>query len=280
MKNWIPLVFILFGCGSGLEIDQERQKLVIEGEIEAGQKPRIYLTLSSGYYDPVDSINLLDLIVTTARVAISDGENEEVLTLYRNKERFPPYYYEADDIIGEVGKTYSLEVISRGETYTATTTILPPKSLDSLWFEVIEDFDTLGNVWISFYDDLNQVDYYRIQSQVVEEEDRFVSVYQGTISDRNFNDSHIELPIYKGAQSFTSVSKKTFYHIDHAVNIRFCVIDKASFDFWKTLEREQYLAGNPFGSSGNEVTSNISGTKSALGVWSGCSCTYYTIDPK
>ncbi len=274
---WLTCVLVISGCDTEIDLGKTEQKLVIEGFIEQGQYPRVYLTLSSGYYDAVDSLSLLDLIVPTARVAISDGENEEVLTLFRNTERFPPYYYKATDLVGEVGKTYTLEVISKGETYSATTTIPEPVSLDSIWFEIKEDSDSLGNIWLSLKDDSMKKDYYRVFTQTINEEKRFVPVYQSTFSDKTFNGEAFSFPLLRGAQSFTSVSDDAFYKKGTTVKVKFCAIDKAHFDFWRSLEQELYTTGNPFGSVGNEVVSNISGTKPVLGVWGGYAVKNYQI---
>ncbi len=111
----IVSMLLIWGCEPIEEgLPTSEQKLVIDGAIEQGQFPIVYLTLSSGFYDPVDSMNLLDLIVTTARVSVSDGENEEVLTLFRNEGYFPPYYYRGTALRGVIGKEYTLEVRSRG----------------------------------------------------------------------------------------------------------------------------------------------------------------------
>lgn len=273
---FFQLTFV-FACSSEFEIEKQDSKLVVEGYIENGKFPKVYLTLSSGFYDPVDSTNLLELVVTTARVAVSDGEMEEVLTLFRNTERFPPFYYEATDLIGEEGKTYRLNVRSRGEEYNAITTIPATRQLDSIWFENSNNSDSLGNIWLQWTDQVGEGNYYRIFSQVMNENKGYLPVYQSTIGDRPFDGVSFSLPLFQGTQSLTSVDNKALYKRGTTVNVRFTSIDKAHFDFWKSLEQEQSLAGNPFGSVGNEIESNITGTKNSLGVWGGYASTYYKI---
>ncbi len=274
----IVSMLLIWGCEPIEEgLPTVEQKLVIDGAIEQGQFPVVYLTLSSGFYDPVDSMNLLDLIVTTARVSVSDGENEEVLTLFRNEGYFPPYYYRGTALRGVIGKEYTLEVRSRGETYTATTTIPAPVALDSLWFLQDGPSDSLVNIWVRFKDDGSAVNRYRSFTRIISKNDRYIPAYQSTLSDRAFNGESFRYPILKQPADFTKVAQDVYFTKGDTVNVKFCTLDQVHFDFWRTLERELYSAGNPFGSSGNEVESNIRGTKPALGVWGGYGASYHRI---
>lgn len=272
------LSVMLAGC-----VDLERDlpkpevKIVIDGVIEQGAFPIVYLTLSSGFYDPVDSSSLLDLIVTTARVSVSDGEQEEVLTLFRSEEFFPPYYYRGTDLRGETGKTYTLEVRSRGEVYTAVTTIPEPVALDSIWFEKDTSLDSLGNIWIELSDDAAATNYYRVFTWILGSQSGYIPSYQSTLSDRTFNGTVFRHPILKRPDDFTSIGNEIFFTEGDTVNLKFCHLDMTHFDFWRTLEQELYSVGNPFGSAGNQIATNITGTKAALGVWGGYGASYYQI---
>ena len=275
---FVILTLLVWGCESIEDgLPTAEQKLVIDGAIEQGQFPLVYLTLSSGFYDPVDSLNLLDLIVTTARVSVSDGENEEVLTLFRNEGYFPPYYYRGTDLRGKVGQEYTLEVRSRGEIYSATTSIPAPVILDSLWFLPDGSSDSLGNIWVRFQDDGDQTNHYRSFTRIIGQENRYIPAYQSTLSDRAFNGESFRYPILKQPSDFTKIAQDIHFTKGDTVNVKFCTLDQVHFDFWRTLERELYSAGNPFGSSGNEVESNIRGTKPALGVWGGYGASYHRI---
>ncbi|MFT4834124.1 MAG: hypothetical protein ACI83W_000889 [Marinoscillum sp.] len=273
-KSWsfiLAIAGFLYGCSNEFEVDlpDYQPKLVIDGSIELGGYPVVYLTLSSGYYDPVDSASLIDIIVPTAKVAISDGEQEEVLTLFRNTEVYPPFFYRATKLRGEVGKTYTLEVTSKGEVYSASTIIPKPLDLDSVWFEYLEDSDSLGRLWIAFEDDPLTTDYYRTFTKIENKQSRFVPIYQSVVGDSFFDRNDIEFFVLKGSETFTEVTDDLYFSKGDSISIKFCTIDEQSFNFWRTLEREQYLTGNPFGSAGNPILSNISGTAPALGVWAG-----------
>lgn len=277
-KLLVLLLMLVSGCYSlEEEIISSQPKLVVDGTIEQGEFPEVYLTLTSGFYDPVDSVSLLDLVVTTAYVAVSDGENEEVLTLFRNKGYFPPFYYRGTSLRGEAGKTYTLEVRSQGETYRAETTIPQPQELDSVWFEKDPEVDTLGRVWIRLMDDATQQNYYRYFTQVIGKDEKYLPAFQSTLSDRTFDGMLFSHPVLKQPESFSDIGDDVLFTRGDSISIRFCTLDRTHFEFWRTLERELYTAGNPFGSVGNEVASNITGTRPALGIWGGYGATYYRI---
>lgn len=275
------LVWVIFGlvsCG-GLD-DQDFdgvRKVVIDGYIEQGQYPIVFLTYSSGFYEPVDSASLQELVLTTARVEVSDGEQSEVLTLFRNTALYPPFYYRATKLRGEEGKTYTLDVRSRGEQYHASTTVPLATELDSVWIEPDPDATDLGNLWIRFQDLPGQDNYYRNFIRIIGQQDKYHPAYQSTITDRAFDGTLYEHPVLDLPESFIEIGEDVLFHRGDTIRLKFCTIDKVHFDFWRGLERELYLVGNPFGSSGNEIISNIEGTSDALGVWGGYGATYKTI---
>lgn len=261
---------------SGLDDEDfsDVRKVVVDGYIEQGQYPIVYLTYSSGFYEPVDSVSLQELVLPTARVEVSDGEESEVLTLFRNTEVYPPFYYRGTSLRGQEGKTYTLDVRSGGEQYIATTTIPQVVSLDSIWFDEDTEVDSLGNLWVRFKDDPVANNYYRSFLRIGNEGPKFFPAYQSTISDRSFDGTQYDHPILNLPESFINIGEDVLFRKGDTVTLRFCAIDEVHFDFWRSLERELYLVGNPFGSSGNEVSSNIRGTKPALGIWGGYGAIY------
>lgn len=268
----IEILVLITACSGVDEDDFSGRKVVIDGFIEQGQYPTVYLTYSSGFYEPVDSASLQELVLATARVEVSDGENTEVLTLFRNNEIYPPFFYRATDLKGEAGKTYHLEVRSEAGIYTATTSIPPPVALDSLWIEEDQEIDSLGQLWIEFTDNGLQEDYYR----------NFISVngaqyqpaFKSTLLDRLFNGERYSHPILRPPGSPFDLGNEVLFQRGDTIRVKFCRIDEAHYRFWNTLEQELYLVGNPFGSAGNEVETNIRGNKPALGIWGGYGVSY------
>jgi len=272
---------VFFSCEPepALETAAYQPRLVIDGWIEQGDFPKVILGKSSSYYNEIDSATIRDLVATTAKVTVSDGEREEILTLKKDDRYFPPYVYTGTEIRGEVGKIYSLTVELKGELYAASTTIPAPAQLEQLWFEEAPRKDSLGYVHGKFTDNADETNYYRIFTMREGIDKRFIPVYLSTIGDQYFNGKTFTFSLLRGPETFTDVTDDLFYKRGDTVRIKFCTMDRAHFDFWRTLERELYLLGNPFSSSGNEIISNIDNNK-ALGVWGGYGVSYYRMVAK
>jgi hypothetical protein len=234
----------------------------------------VILSTSASYFEEIDSTKVRGLVVSTAKVTVSDGANEEVLTFRKDDRYFPPYVYAGTSLRGVAGKTYTLKVESKGQTYTATTTIPPPATFDELWFEHAPGKDSLGYIYGKFTDNGDTDNYYRVFTQRQSKDQRYIPVYLSAVGDQSFNGKSFTFSLLRGPDSFTNVVDDLYFAEGDTVMIKFCTMDKAHFDFWRTLERELYVLGNPFASSGNEILSNID-NKKALGVWGGYGVTYY-----
>ena len=273
--GWLFIFIILTACEKELTVDLPpySPKLVVDGWIEQGRYPTVTLTRNAAYFDKIDSTAIRELIATTAKVTISDGEQEEVLTLRRRDEHFPYFLYQGTEIKGEVGKTYGLKVELRGKVYTASTTVPKPVPLDSLWFERLPDEDSLGYLWAAFTDAPEEENYYRLFTQELRQDSSFVPTYLSVVGDRYFNGETLRFSVLRGAENLNDVTEDLYFKRGDTIRVKFCTLDRAHFDFWRTLERELYTTGNPFAASGNEVISNIEGE--ALGVWGGYGASYY-----
>lgn len=279
-RTCILFIFLLCGCKKEviIELPAHSSQLVIEGWIEQGQYPTVVLTRSASYFDKVDSVSIRKLIVSTAKVTVSDGVQEEVLTLRRKSEYFPNFIYQGTKLKGEIGKTYYLTVESEEHTYTATTTIPSPVSFDSLWFEHLPDDDSLGFVWARFTDNPLEENYYRLFTKRKGEDDTFVPVYLSALGDQFFNGETLDFSLLRGAETFSNVNDDLYFKKGDSIQVKLCAIDQAHFDFWRTSDRELYASKNPLSSSGNKIISNIQG--GALGVWGGYGATYHSIVTK
>jgi len=275
MRNPFAIATILLtglltaSCYEGLDFDEYayQSKLVVDGWIENGDYPTVVLTRSAAYFSTIDSVALRKLAVTRAKVTVSDGETEEILTLKKNEGYYPPYIYQGNELTGKANRTYWLKVELEGKVYEATTTIPPPVQVDAVWWEPAPENDSLGIVKVRFTDDKDMENYYRVFTKKVGENSRFIPVYLSAIGDRYFNGETFTFSVLRGPESLSDIHDDIYFRRGDAIEVKVAAIDCAHFDFWRTLERELYTVGNPFSSSGNEVLSNISGD--ALGVWGG-----------
>ncbi len=288
MKHQIVTVFcfaimlvMMLACNNEPDLTQGRYepKIVIDGWIEQNSFPKVILTSSLSYFSAIDSASIRKLVNTIAKVSVSDGETTEVLTLKRDENYFPPYVYSGTSMKGQVGKTYTLTIETDGDTYTAVTTIPPIASFERLWFETAPGKDSAGYIYGRFNDDPAVENFYRVFTQRLNKDTRYIPVYLSAVGDQSFNGKSFTFSLLRGPDNFTNVEDDLYFTKGDTVMVKFCTMDKAHFDFWRTLEREIYLIGNPFASSGNEILSNFENDK-ALGVWGGYGVKTYRIVAK
>lgn len=249
--------------------------IVIDGWIENGQYAKVILTSNTPYFSSLDSASLRELVLTRASVTLTDGEKSEYLTLRRNDDYFPPFIYEGNEIKGETGKTYTITATYGGRTASGETTIPPGVSLDTIYFNLNEDSDSLGTIYIEFSDPPGTKNYYRILSQIVGEDARFYSSMVMGLSDELFGGQKFGFNIFKGRETYLSSMENDYFSLGDTVNIKFCSIDKAHYEFWNSFQDEILNTGNPFASSLSVIKSNIRGN--GLGIWGGYGVSYYTI---
>jgi hypothetical protein len=275
MFGFVLMVLILSACvKSGFEIDNYQSEIVVDGWIEQGQYCQVFLTLSVPYFSDVDSLSIRDYALTKARVTLSNGVQSEILTLKPNDSYFPPYYYTSTEIKGEAGKIYNLTVEYQGKTAFATTSIPEPVALDSTWFALAEGKDSLGFIWLKFTDNLLVNNYYRTLTQIQGVDVKYIANYLPNFNDTYFNGQKIEVSLYKGNKTTTDKSDEIYYTLGDTILLKFCTVDKASYDFWYSFQKEVINAGNPFASTNARVKSNVS---NGLGVWCGYGASYYRI---
>lgn len=270
-------VIIIAGLFSGcekeieLELPVHQSIVVVEGWIEQNKYPEVILSLSSPYFSSIDSLSILDYAVRSAKVTIYTDDDSEILLLSSNDKYFPPQVYRARRIKGEVGKTYNIEVLFRGDTITASTTIPEPVAIDSFWFELAKNQDSLGYLYFSITDNPNQKNYYRTLTRVQNQEELFVPTRMSVYDDKYFNGEEITFTMAREASSWMENSMDHYFKIGDTVDFKLCSIDKASYDFWNTYQNEILSSANPFASTNARIKCNIN---HGYGVWYGSGVTF------
>jgi len=255
-----------------MDVPYSKAKIVVDGWIENGDYPYVILTLSSQYYSVVDSLTLRSLVLTRAKVTVSNGSESEVLTLTVNPDYFPPYIYQGSTIIGEAGKTYFLTVEYAGMMATAQTTIPKPANLDSLWFDLKPGSDSLGFIKGILSDNPQEKNYYRTFCEVKGKNNRFIPTLVPDYDDKLFNGQAYMLVLNKGQDTYLSTSSDIYFKLKDTVFVKLSTLDKESHQFWTSYMDELVNAPNPFASSHKQVLSNVNG---GLGIWCGYGSTYY-----
>ena len=115
MKKLISLAFVsitLFNsCEEDINIDVKAgdKKIVIEGNIENGKPAEVIVTRNSPLFS---TINFADILVTDAKVYVSNGVITDTLKLDTSLTTSAPILYTGNTVIGVPGQTYYLTVIA------------------------------------------------------------------------------------------------------------------------------------------------------------------------
>jgi hypothetical protein len=249
--------------------------IVVDGWIESGQQAKVLLTRNSPYFSSIDSASMRSLVLTRAKVTVSDGENSEVLTLRKNESYFPPFIFEGNEIIGDTGKTYTVTALFGGNEVTATTTIPAKVELDTVYFKLEENSDSLGTIYIEFRDPPEYKNYYRILTRRKTKDPRYYSTMVMALDDVFFSGEKFGFSISRGPESFLSSYGNEYFQVGDTVSIKFCTIDKSHYEFWSSFQDESFNSSNPFASSLSQIKSNISGD--GLGIWGGYGVSFYNL---
>jgi hypothetical protein len=258
-----------------LDLPQPDDKIVIDGWIDSGQLAKVLLTSNSAYFSSIDSASIRDLVLTRAKVSLSDGEKSEILILRRNDNYFPPYIFEGNEILGDTGKIYTITAEYGGNSARASTTIPPPVKPDTVYFKPEANSDSLGTIYIEFYDPPESKNYYRILTKRNSKDRRYISSMVMGIDDKFFSGQKFGFSLSRAPESYISTKGNRYFAIGDTVSIKFCTIDKAHFDFWNSFQDEVLNSSNPFASSLSTVKSNVEGD--GLGIWGGYGVSFYTL---
>lgn len=289
MKNILILslsIFLLSSCEKGISfnLDKTEDKLVVEATIETNEFPTVVLTKSFNYFSNITQAQLTGSFVRNAEVWVSDGTKTHKLkedsVLVNNTQLF---YYTANPLdpltlfLGTEGKTYNLKIVKDGKEYLATTTIpLLTKTVDSIWWaKAPQNPDTTKVVLKGRFTDPPQFgNYIRYYTKVGQE--RFLPGENSVFDDQVVNGTTYTVDIDRGIDRNADVKgdDKVFFSRGDTVTLKYCNIDKATYDFWRTMEFNYSSTGNPFASP-NKVLGNIS--NGALGYFGGYATQFKSI---
>jgi len=270
MKKYIVLfaVLLMMSCTKddlNKQISLE-SKIVVEGWIEEDDYAQVLLSSSIPVTDVIDSTNVLNHVIRSAKITISDGENSEVLRVKNDKDRVPPFVYFGSTLKGETGKEYSLKIEYLNRIIEAVTTI--PKSVELKSAEYIKknSTDTTGYVFVKFDDPLDEKNYYQIATKIDGEEPIFVPSFYGNLDDRSFITSSISVQINRGVILFPKTKFTPYFADGNLIYVKLRTQNKDALDFWNSWQNEIVNSKNPIYPSNTSLKSNING---GIGIWAG-----------
>jgi len=281
MKRIIKIICALFlvisGCTKNIDvkIPDYVQKLVVEGKIEKGSNPEVYLSYTVPYFGNHTS-NLADFAVKGALVIVSDGTSTDTL---KDATFGSGFWYKANNMVGVEGGTYFLTILLNGKTYTAQTTIWPQVKLDSLWFKVLRD-DSLGFIYAHMTEPGATKDNYRWFAKRIGKDQTFLAPLGSAFDDKFINGKSFDFAYDRGVVQNSTANddnnnEKGFFKKNDQVVVKFCTIGYEEFRFFRSYDANIVSNGNPFAAPTN-LQNNIVG-ENVLGVWCGYNATFDTL---
>ncbi|MDA3854082.1 MAG: hypothetical protein PF444_07575 [Bacteroidales bacterium] len=255
-------------------------KLVIEGEINSGLPAIVNLSYNMDYFAPIDSSSLSNMFITdsNAIVVVSDGVSKDTLTVMPIT-KFPYTAYVGSIIVGEEGKTYTLNVDYKDKSYHSTTTIPENVAISSIWFEPQISNDSIGMIGFSLFDDGSTNNYYAISSLVIGTQWWYYTPAYGVpvFDDVFFNGDSTIITLPKGyvGNDFYQPEIETneqwdsifYFRIGESVSLRLATMDQDFYLWWNAYYRSEFTGSNPY-SNPSAILTNIRGDP-ALGRWGG-----------
>lgn len=289
MRNTIPLFLflclLLFSCQKEIEVklpDYEK-KLVVEGYVENGQHPIVMISRSVDYMSNINLATLLnDVLISDAVVTVTSNLGEKEQLHFAFTDRAPlGFAYVGDTLVGTPGTSYKLEILWQDKKYTATTSILQPFDLDSVWFAYHnQGQDSAATIRMLLSDDPAVTNYYQFLVKVHGKnfQDRcWVTSIPVALDDATFNGQTFNFEIMRGnpspifAPDMEANPESDYYRMTFrpgdTVEFRYAAIDYQSYRFWSSANSDIVFGQNPF-LSPTPICSNIAG-ENVMGVWCG-----------
>ena len=294
-------VLLLMNCQKQIEFDLPpvEQTFVVEAIVESGLPPRVIVTNTQGYFDPLDSSSFLNMFVDDAVVELSDGDTtyELVYSFVNSNGVILPGYTSFDpDVIGQYGKNYSLHVQVGDKEAHAKAQIPQPIILDSLWFFAYEAYDSLGFIWAKFTDPDTVGNCYRWFAQRINsytynydppydnvkgtmKDNRPLAPVGSSTDDKLFNGLTFDFAFPRGEDGILEGPddegiEEGFYKRGDTVLVKSTTTTYPTYLYVRAMENQAVSNGSIFSSPGN-LPYNVEGD--GLGVFIGYGVSYDTL---
>lgn len=274
---FLILIISVLGCSKEVEIDQlsYTRKIVVDGYIEQDKSANIFLTLSSPYLTEYDSASIRNSFLNYAKITLSSslGE-EEILTLYRKDEFFPPFVYKSVDIKGQTGVSYTIKIEVHGSTVTSTTTIPSPPIIEDVRY--FPQTDTTGFVEYKTTESVSDTLFLfaQVKSRKTDKSYHPPLNPMKTLNPDETQSNWIQL--WRSQETiFYSANTQSYYYSlypdyqyskNDTIWLKIGAVDKISNEVLTSLFDDDVIQNNPFSFNGDKQITNIEG---GIGRWTG-----------
>jgi hypothetical protein len=278
------LTLILASCEKAVtfDLDEVEPKLVVEATIENDQPPIVILSKSLKFFSDISPSILAASVVKNAEVYVSNGTLTHRLIRYSVPIGNDTLYYYSSNpsdptsFEGELNTQYSLRILVDGTEYTATTTIPNiTKRIDSIFWKPAPGSNSAGKavIMVKVTDPPGYGDYVRYFTQ--RNSEPMYPAINSVFDDQIIDGTTYEVEAERGVDRNADLEEGyTFFDRGDTVVFKLSNIDKATFEFWRTMEFSYASIGNPF-STPTRVLSNIS--NNALGYFGGYASQFRSI---
>lgn len=277
---------VLLSCEKGVtfDLDEPAPKLVVEATIETSQPPFVVLSKSQDFFAQITPGILANSFVRNAEVYVSNGTQTHKLKEYATPltNGYIFYFYSIDSsnlstaFVGQANTQYSLRIVAEGNEYTSVTKIPTiTRRIDSLFSKQAPGSNDPNKavLMVRATDQAGYGDYIRYFTK--RNREGFYPAFNSVYDDQVIDGTSYEVEVERGVDRTRDLPDDyTLFEKGDTVTLKLCQIDKATYDFWRTMEFSYANIGNPFGSP-TKVLSNIS--NGALGYFGGYAPQFRTI---
>jgi len=305
---------LLAGCDKEITVDlpETESKVVVEGNIETGQPPIVFLTRTQSFFAPTSVASIAGTYISDAVVTVNDGDSTYTLTRLCSDlipdslidevaaqtgvspdllraARICAWTFLNNELLGEEGKTYRLRVLTEGKELTSTTTIPQGVALDSAWFKLDNPSpnadDSLGFLWARLSDPDTAGNAYRWFARRINlgadgqpKDSRFISPFFGVFEDRYIDGLTLDFNYNRGNEPYSQAEEdineeRGYFKRGDTVVVKFSSIGLREFRFFNSFANNASSQGDIFSNPAN-IRSNIDG---GLGVWAGYAPRFRTV---
>lgn len=279
---YIVLAFLLAACTAKEE--PQPSSLIVEGWIDAGDYPVVLIHRSyvmANFDEKSDVKNMADamaeLMIPFGKVTVSDRDNEVILTGRIDTAYMPPYTYSSLYMPGTVGKRYTVTVQYQDYYATASTTIPPVATLDSL---IVRSSDLDNKIDVrAFMSGVTDPDaYYALFIREFKTK-QFQLCPFGVFEGKDAQDGKMEIKVYNPIPDENNNDVlQIHFHKDlnaqqqKSYQVKIARIDYPSYLFWKAYNEQIITRGTLFIPAYKNIPGNVSG---GYGIFTGMGSSIY-----
>jgi len=304
----LSILFISCQKNINVSIPEVESQIVIDAYIESDGLPIVVISQTLPYFNEFGPSEFYSNFIHDALVSVTVDGNEHFLQEICSSEipdsllaifmelsgiyiapgselNICLYTDLSFSLIGEAGKSYRLNVETDGSVLSATTQIPNIVSLDSVWFQIEGNLDSLGFAWAILSDPDTIGNAYRWSARRIShypdgsiKDPVYISPFSSAIDDQFFNGLSFEFNSFRGSLPYSDKEDDNnieagYFKIGDTIAVKGMSIDIATYKFLRSYYTELANQGSPFASPASLQT-NIEG---GLGIWAGYGVHYDTI---